>query len=343
MLWAEHVAKNTARDRDDIADEVMQYFSDAEFVELTAVSGLFGQSNRFQDSMRLPIEDAHEVDKIRTSVRTDPAKLKAYLERILEYWPRDFPQAAAVRPVCSEYALPSGESRQCRVPLIHANGAGADAARFITTASALVGGATNAIKVWAHTPHVAKMFVPFFFAFERDGVGSILSASLRLMILLKTHHMHDARYLLAHHTALGRTVGLSEAQLAALSRVDIATSSEFSPREYAAIAWAAQVAPNTAKRDDTVFDELKKHFNSAEIVEITALCAITSNADLIYNALRVPVEPATEIMALCPCVAVDPAKLRRYLEQIIADWPTEWPRIDAGPSAPRAYSFAKTM
>ena len=77
MLWAEHVAKNTARDRDDIAEEVMQHFSDAEFVELTAVSGLFGQSNRFQDSMRLPIEDAHEVDNIRTSVRTDPAKLKA--------------------------------------------------------------------------------------------------------------------------------------------------------------------------------------------------------------------------------------------------------------------------
>ena len=229
------------------------------------------------------------------------------------------------------------------MPLIHANGAGADTARFITTASALFGATTNAIKVWAHTPHVAKMFVPFFFAFERDGAGSILPAPLRLMILLKTHHMHNARYLLAHHTALGRAAGLSESQLAALSHADAATSSEFSLPERAAIAWAAQVAPNIAKRNDAGFDELKKYFNPAEVVEITALCAITSNADLIYNALRVPAEPDADIIALYPAVAVDPARLRHYLEQVIADWPTEWPRIDAGPSVRRTEGFAKTI
>jgi len=342
VLWAEHVARNTARDRDDIADEVMQHFSDAEFVELTAASGLFGQSNRFQDSMRLPIEDSHEVDKIRTSVRTDPAKLKAYLERILAHWPSEFPKTPAATPALNQNALPDGDPRPCRVPLIAANGAGAGAVHFIAAASTLLGGTTNAIKVWAHTPHVAKMFVPFFFAFERDGAGSILPAPLRLMILLKTHHMHNARYLLAHHTALGRAAGLTGAQLAALSRADVATSSEFSLSERAAIAWAAQVAPNTAKRNDAVFDELQKYFSSAEVVEITALCAITSNADLIYNALRVPVEPYADITALYSAVAADPMRLRHYLEQVIADWPTEWPRIDVGPPLRRTDSFAKT-
>ena len=331
MLWAEQVARNTARDRDDIAAEVKAHFSDAEFVELTAVCGLFGQSNRFQDSMRLPIEEQHEVDKIRTSVLADPAKLKAYLERILEHWPDEFPKAAALTTVASPAALPAGDTRGCRVPVLDTNTTGADGARFITAASALLGGTTNATKVWAHTPHVAKMFVPFYFAFERDGAGSILPAPLRLMIMLKTHHLHGAKYMIAHHTVLAGAAGLSASQLVALQRADAATAPEFSPRERAAIAWAALVAPNTAKRDEAVFSELKKHFSDAEVVEMTALCAITSNADLIYNALRVPLEPASEIFALYATVVADPARLRRYIEQVVADWPAVLPQIDAGP------------
>jgi alkylhydroperoxidase family enzyme len=331
VLWAEHVAKNTARDRDDVAAEVKTHFSDAEFVELTAVCGLFGQSNRFQDSMRLPIEEQHEVDKIKTSVRADPARLKAYLERILEHWPREFPKMPAVEPAAGANAAPAGDARSCRVPLLDAGTAGADGARFIAAASALLGRTTNAVKVWAHTPHVAKMFVPFFFAFERDGAGSILPAPLRLMVLLTTHHMHAAQYMIAHHTVLGRAAGLSDAQLAALARADTSGAAQFSTRERAAIAWAALVAPNTAKRDEAAFIELKKYFNDAEVVEMTALCAIASNADLIYNALRVPLEPVAELAALYPAVAADPARLQHYLGQVVADWPSEFPQIDAGP------------
>ena len=258
MLWAEHVAKNTARDRDDIAAEVKRQFNDAEFVELTAVCGLFGQSNRFQDSMRLPIEEQHEVDKIKTSVRTDPVKLKVYVERVLEYWPHTFPAASPVTAAPAA-AVPPGDPRPPRVPLLDA-GAGGDSARFIAAATALLGGSANAARVLAHTPHVAKFFLALYFPFERDGLGSSLPAPLRLMILLKTHHMHDARYMIAHHTVLGRAAGLTEAQLTALSRADTVNSPEFSPRDRAAIAWAALVAPNTAKRDEAVFNELKQAF-----------------------------------------------------------------------------------
>ena len=69
MLWAEHVACNTAGSRDDVYNEVAKQFTPAELVELTAVCGLFAQSNRFQDSLAMPIEAPHDVDKIRTSVR----------------------------------------------------------------------------------------------------------------------------------------------------------------------------------------------------------------------------------------------------------------------------------
>ena len=64
VLWAEHVAKNTARERDDVFEEVHKHFNDAELVELTGVCGQFASSNRFQDSLRLPIEEHGEVSKI---------------------------------------------------------------------------------------------------------------------------------------------------------------------------------------------------------------------------------------------------------------------------------------
>ena len=111
MLWAEHVAANTAGERDEVFAEVRREFSDAELVELTGICGLFAVSNRFQDSMRLPIEEQGEVDKIRQSVRADPKRLKAYVARLVEHWPQAFPSPLIPLPGgegCMEPPSPSG-------------------------------------------------------------------------------------------------------------------------------------------------------------------------------------------------------------------------------------------
>ncbi len=79
-LWAEHVTRNTARACEDVFEEVRRRFSEAEIVELTLVSGLFNLFNRFTDSLRLPVEEQGEVDKIKRSVRLEPEKVRACLE-----------------------------------------------------------------------------------------------------------------------------------------------------------------------------------------------------------------------------------------------------------------------
>jgi len=91
------VSRNTARNRDDVFEEVRHQFNDAEIVELTGVSGLFGQNNRFQDSMHLPLEEQGEVDKIRHTVRVDPNRIRSYLIELIEHWPNEFPQPGATR------------------------------------------------------------------------------------------------------------------------------------------------------------------------------------------------------------------------------------------------------
>ncbi len=92
VLWAEHVTRNTARDRDDIFETVKKDFTQNELIELTMMSCLFNSWNRFMDSLHMPIEEQGEVDKIRKSVYLDPAKLKNYMQEMIDNWPDEFPE-----------------------------------------------------------------------------------------------------------------------------------------------------------------------------------------------------------------------------------------------------------
>ena len=91
VLWAEHVTRNTAKSRDDVAEEVQKHFTDAEFVELTFVISYFNMRNRYHDSLKLPNDEAEIVEDVGR-LRPDPEKLKAYLQEVLDNWPDSFPE-----------------------------------------------------------------------------------------------------------------------------------------------------------------------------------------------------------------------------------------------------------
>ena len=88
--WAEHMTKNTAASRDDVYERVAAVYSEAEIVELTLICSMFNMINRFNDSLKLTIENQSEVDKIRGTVHIDPANIKTYLRWLAENWPDDF-------------------------------------------------------------------------------------------------------------------------------------------------------------------------------------------------------------------------------------------------------------
>ncbi len=93
ILWAEHVTLNTAKARDDVFDEVRRHYSEEETVELTMVITYFNMRNRFQDALRIPIEEDGRVESIADSRRQDPGDLRAYIQDMAENWPAEFPQA----------------------------------------------------------------------------------------------------------------------------------------------------------------------------------------------------------------------------------------------------------
>ena len=65
---------------------------------------------------------------------------------------------------------------------------------------------------------------------------------------------------------LGQALGLKDEEFDALQADDYRDSPLFDDREKAVMAWAEAMTLNTAKRDNKVWDDLKKHFSDAEIV-----------------------------------------------------------------------------
>jgi len=331
VLWAEHVARGTARTRDDVFDEVRRHFDEAEVVELTGVCGLFAQSNRFQDSLLLPIEEQGEVNKIGHSVRVNTDRLKTYIERIVATWPTEFPgtEHGTAAPSSGDgraaVVATASANGPCRITLPEPTTAQGDTGWFLHAARRLLGGVPNAIRMWAHIPHLGKLFLPFHVAFVYEGVGSRLPSALKALVLVRTSHVNSAPYSLAHRFALGRAAGVAKEQLALVAANDCAASPQFSARERAALAWADHVARNTAKHRDDVYQQVRGNFSDAEIVELTGLCAVSSKVDRIQNALRIPRESDAELDALYRTPRLDPARLKDYLTDIIENWPREFP------------------
>lgn len=308
---------------------VRKHFDDVEMVELTGACGSFAASNRFQDSMGLPLEAQHEINKIKLSLRSDPVKLKAYIGQLIEDWPEAFPQppAAPSRPAPPGGVsfMPAPAPIRSVLPLVDPATATGETARFLEAARQLYGGISNATRMWAHIPYIAKAFPPYQMVMERAGAGGMLPRTLTAMILLRTANLNAAAYSIAHRTVFGRNAGLSAAQLAALAAADCAGSPLFTPAEHVALRWSEEVVTNMAKRRGDLFDKMKKYFGDGELVEITGLCAMANHIDLTLNALRVPLESAAEIEALNRDIGIDPKRIRTYLETLHANWPGEYP------------------
>lgn len=89
-LWAEHVAKNTAKDRDDVFEIVAEQFDDSELVELTMVCSWRNMRTRLHDSLHLDQEPA-EYKGPGLTPKANPDSVKEYLKKILEDWPDEMP------------------------------------------------------------------------------------------------------------------------------------------------------------------------------------------------------------------------------------------------------------
>jgi alkylhydroperoxidase family enzyme len=89
---------------------------------------------------------------------------------------------------------------------------------------------------------------------------------------------------------LGQALGLTDAEFDALQG-DYRESALFSEREKAAMGWAEAMTLNTAKNDDAVWDETRRLFSDAEIVEISLAAGMFNMINRLNDSFRTELEP----------------------------------------------------
>lgn len=89
---------------------------------------------------------------------------------------------------------------------------------------------------------------------------------------------------------LGQALGLTDAEFEALQRKDYPASPLFTDKEKAVMAWAEAMTLNTAKYDDGVWNELRRHCNDAEIVEVSMMSGLFNMINRLNDSFRTELE-----------------------------------------------------
>ena len=110
---------------------------------------------------------------------------------------------------------------------------------------------------------------------------------------------------------LGQALGLKDEELDALQE-DYRSSPLFNEREKSVLAWSEAMTLNTAKRDGAAWDDLRRLFNDAEIVEISLACAMFNMINRLNDSFRTELESEEYNRRQHGAVGVTAAALEDY-------------------------------
>jgi len=128
----------------------------------------------------------------------------------------------------------------------------------------------NSIKTMHHRPRIAYAFIEMNKA-VMENKGRVTSALKRLMAYLSSHTT-GCRYCEAHGIRAAERYGASKEQM--LNIWEYKTHEAFSEAERAALdlAIASSTVPNSVSQE--ISDNLRKHWNDGEIVEMLGVMAL---------------------------------------------------------------------
>lgn len=111
---------------------------------------------------------------------------------------------------------------------------------------------------------------------------------------------------------LGQALGLTDAEFDALQGEDYRSSTLFDEREKAVLAWSEAMTLNTAKQSGPAWDDLRRLFSDAEIVEISLACAMFNMINRLNDSFRTELEPEEYNRRQHGAVGVTVATLDEY-------------------------------
>ena len=81
-----------------------------------------------------------------------------------------------------------------RIKLIRDDELTGETQNMFDAVTAMMGRVPNSYRALARVPLVAKLLIPFNAAMQREGAGSILTAKIKEMVVIKTSHLNGCKY-----------------------------------------------------------------------------------------------------------------------------------------------------
>lgn len=154
-----------------------------------------------------------------------------------------------------------------RLTALNPETATGQAQRLLKGVESKLGFAPNIMRTMANSPAVLQGYLDFSGALSKGR----LSAKFREQIALTVSEVNDCRYCLAAHSAIGRTVGLSEEAISDSRRGESPDT-----REATALVFTRQVVSHRGQVTDEEVAKLRKAgFTDGEITEILANISLT--------------------------------------------------------------------
>ncbi|WP_296925291.1 carboxymuconolactone decarboxylase family protein [Polaromonas sp.] len=144
----------------------------------------------------------------------------------------------------------------------------------------------NSIMTMVRRPNIVRAFMALNQAVLYEGT---VPEETKMLVSLASSYAAGCLYCQSHMTNLSSIYKASDVKIAALW--DFEKSSLFSDAERAAISLALKAGkvPNEASQAD--FDELKKHYNDEQIVEIVASIALFGYLNRWNDTMATTLEP----------------------------------------------------
>ena len=150
---------------------------------------------------------------------------------------------------------------------------------FLASLEARAKQANPFFRAMAHRPEVLKNFPPLYSAVV--GPGSV-ERRVKVLSYLACSYANACPFCIASNLPGARKAGITEDEIRA---VETGNDGAFPPAERAALAYARELT-KTANAE-TTREELRRHFNDEQIVEITLVIGISNLTNRFNNGLGI--------------------------------------------------------
>ena len=176
-------------------------------------------------------------------------------------------------------------STRPRVPLAERNDVPVEVIILYDKLLADRGIVPNMFKALANVPDLVLGIAAFLRGLIGEGA---LPGWYKELIATRVSSLNRCEYCISAHRHLAQKRGASAEQIAAYDNYE---SDHFSEKEKAGFRYADLLHTSGHAIDDPAFAALRKHFNSQEIIELTAVASAFEFFTRMNTALHIPVTP----------------------------------------------------